>query len=488
MNATVIGLTKEVNSVSKTDLEDEKVFSGKNAGICYQKDGYFNTSVSDPVQAGKRFSRVAGTNHHSISDHAKVEVLFENCSKMLAILLNSLQDYATSEKSGRYTVMTGNSEKETKLYDKWRVLFKKRILELYPDIDDSVLVSQMSKLGHSDVIIVDGKLSNDSMVDFDEFSQDCLRQIKSTCDTLPSTKIAQENARYVLSVFTKSTTIGYSTSLRQWNYIYDWCQKYISQYAIHRNLFEITTNNVLVKIGTTEEVSYFEYKLWEDLCELSAFIKENLYVEELRDPKNRCFSFLTNLSGDINHPMSKYRIIEADYTGYREEDVYSEDDVLGVTYNVSYPASFVHIAQAERHRTLKYFMQFNPYNSNLEFFIPQMIRGTVLESEWLDDLGSVHESIPQATMVGIVETGHIEDFILKCEERLCGRAQIEIAKQTEETAKRFLEVSDKSSVLNIYVDKLRGNKGCVNTKCKMLGVCKEPCRWISTGDVFTRKI
>ena len=120
MKATVIGLTKEVNSMLKIALEDEKVFSGKNAGICYQKDGYFNTSVSDPVQAGKRFPRVAGTNHHSISDHAKVEVLFENCSKMLAILLNSLQDYATSEKSGRYTVMTGNSEKETKLYDKLR--------------------------------------------------------------------------------------------------------------------------------------------------------------------------------------------------------------------------------------------------------------------------------------------------------------------------------------------------------------------------------
>lgn len=132
MKATVIGLTKEVNSMSKIDLEDEKVFSGKNAGICYQKDGYFNMSVSDPVKAGKRFQRVAGTSHHSISDHAKVEVLFENCSKMLAILLNSLQDYATSEKSGRYTVMTGNSEKETKLYDKWRFL-ELSVLNAYVD-------------------------------------------------------------------------------------------------------------------------------------------------------------------------------------------------------------------------------------------------------------------------------------------------------------------------------------------------------------------
>ena len=41
-------------------------------------------------------------------------------------------------------------------------------------------------------------------------------------------------------------------------------------------------------------------------------------------------------------------------------------------------------------------------------------------------------------MVGIIETGHISDFILKCKERLCGRAQLEIMEQIEKTANRFI--------------------------------------------------
>ena len=72
---------------------------------------------------------------------------------MLAIVLNSLQDYATSEKSGRYTVMTGNSELECDLYEKWLNIFKKRVLEIEPDIDDDALMKLMEKAGHDDVII-----------------------------------------------------------------------------------------------------------------------------------------------------------------------------------------------------------------------------------------------------------------------------------------------------------------------------------------------
>lgn len=485
MDFTVTGLTVETKGMTKEQLEQAKVFSGKNAGICYMGESYFDSEVTDPDKALKRFKSAAGRTHHSIADHVRVEVLLEGVSKMLAIVLNSLQDYATSEKSGRYTVMTGNSELECDLYEKWLHIFKKRVLEIEPDVDDDALMSLMKKAGHDDVIIENGNLSNGNMSDDDECHQDVLAKCKMN-NSLPSMKVAQENARYVLSVFTKSTTLGYSTSIRQWNYIYDWCKKYMKQFEFH----DEGTKSVLWNVAFDEEASYFERELYKDFLSLSEFIKETMYIEEIRDTKNRCFEFLTYLSGQRT-PMSQYHVVEADALGNRTEDVYSEDDHLGITYNVSYPASFVHIAQAERHRTLKYFMLFNPLCGEFEFFVPKCIEGTNLEKEWLDDLKSVSDIIPQATMVGIIETGHISDFVLKCKERLCGRAQWEIMTQTRKTAERFIKgVTDgtiTSPVCKEYVAQFTTVKGECATKCSMCGDCKEPCRY-GANKALDRKI
>ena len=479
MKITVISTSKEVDKFTESDLNEAKVFSGKNAGICYMKDDYFNSYVSDNEKALKRFGTVAGTNHHSIADHIKVEVLFEGISKMLAIVLNSLQDCAVSEKSGRYTEMRANGQLEADLYNKWRGLFKDRILELYPDIDDEILMKQLERKGYKGVSVTKGVLDVE-----DAQIKECLDQIKAECQVLSSVKLAQENARYILSVFTKSTTMGYTTSIRQWNYIYDWCQKYLNQFKWNGTQFEY-------KDDREWSVSYFEIMLYHDLSELSYFIKKNLYIEELRDPKDRCFDFLTQASGHSNHPMSKYHVVEPDFI-MGDTGKVSEDDYLGVTYSVSYPASLAHVAQAERHRTLKHYMLFNASDSRyFRFYVPKCIRGTALEKQWLDDLDKVSHLVPQATQVGFIETGHVSDFILKCEERLCGRAQLEITEQTEKTAKRFIDAVDSgnaSEVLKCYVDKLRNSNGEVKTKCAMLSGCKESCKWCKNGTVFTRLV
>lgn len=486
MKCTVIGVTSEVEGISEEQLEGLKIFSGKNAGICYQREGYFGTSVSDPAKAKDRFPKIAGTNHHSIADHVRVEVLFEGISKMLAIVLNSLQDYSTSEKSGRFTVMTGNSERECELYDKWKDIYESRVLKYYPDFNDSFLTKKLSDklkelFGEETEIPA---IRNNELAEVNSFEIISIFDDIKKSNELPSKKIAQENARYVLSVFTRSTTMGYSTSLRQWNYIYDWCVRYMKAYTYDTSLG-------LLYYGTDVKASYFEKELYDDFESLSLYIKENLYVPELRDSKNRCFEFLTNLSGDSSHPMSMYDIVEPnpiDGSLARE----SKDDKLDITYQVSYPASFVHIAQAERHRTLKYFMRFNPLAGSHLYFIPPLItEDSDLVNEWLDDLQSVADLIPQATMINVIETGHISDFILKCEERCCGRAQLEIMTQTETTAMRFIEHCKNhytSEVLQTYVDKITNYKGCVATKCMMLGSCKEPCRYFKClSEVFERK-
>lgn len=418
MQFSILGVTKE----AEPDLTELKTFSGKNAGICYQGDKYYNTSVSDPEKAFSRFSRVANTGHHSISDHAQVTVLLEGISKMMAMVLNSLGYYATSEKSGRYTVMTGNSDKEKELYEKWLEIFKVQIKQNEPNLNETLII-----------------------------------------------KLAQENARYVLSVFTRSTTMSYTTSLRQWNYIYDWCLKYMKHYEVNGDkVYSINDNN---------EASYYEAELYKDFSALSDFIAKNLYVDELRDNKNRAFDFLGGFSGSDFTPILSYRLAEYNFEDESINESVENDDKLDFNYSVSYWASFVHIAQAQRHRTLTYWMTFSPYNE-ARFFVPPIIRNTEFEKVWLEDLNSIKDVVPQATMFEVIETGTLDKFILKCEERLCGRAQLEIMQQTKKTVERFRDhYSILSPIAKEYIGRLLSSGARVRTKCELLDSCKEPCRF-----------
>jgi hypothetical protein len=432
------------------------------------KDSFYADAIQDKDKALARFNATSQTGHHSISDHIKIEILFENISKALAIVLNSLQDYATSEKSGRYTEMQGSTEQEVKLYNKWKDIFRSKILEEYPETDDSMLEQKIKAWVNKDeslksyidrLSIKDGKLE-DTNIDIKISKQ--LETIKNTNKTLPSVKLAQENARYVLSVFTRSTTMGYTTSLRQWNYIYDWCMKYLDVYFYRENKLWLKEEN--------RQASYFEEQLFLDLQDLAEFLYNNIYIEQLRDTKNRCFDFLTTLSGEYYHPMSYYT---------------PADDVIADSYQVSYYGSFVQIAQAERHRTLKYFIK---YDEDLQmYYTPEIIKGTKYEEEWLNDLKSISYLVPQATQVLIIETGHISDFVLKCEERLCKRAQLEVMKQTKATAERFYNNSDNlSSAGKVYMSKFVDRNGNIQTKCQMLGTCHEPCNKVT--DALSRRI
>lgn len=496
MNFTVTGISVETEGMTAEQLEQAKIFSGKNAGICYMKDSYFNSAVTDPDKALTRFSSTCKNAHHSIADHVQIEVLLEGVSKMLAIVLNSLQDYSTSEKSGRYTEMTGNSDKEVELYNKWKDIFRLRLLEINPSMDDIMLMKLMAKAGHDDVIVTNGKLDNNSMADYDDEHKRVLTECKKNI-SLPSVKLAQENARYILSVFTRNTTMGYSTSLRQWNYIYDWCQKYINQYMPRYDdeyVKSMASNGKEGKItivykGTDTEVTFFERELYFDFLKLSNFIFDTMYIPELRDTKDRHFSFLVGLSGQKDDEMIGYDLSCFEPNGYTGEYEYNEtthssDDSLGMSYNVAYTASFVHIAQAERHRTLKYFMYFNPRHNNSEYFIPPMLRGTHYEDEWLKDLKSIEDIVPQATKVCIVETGFIGDFLLKCEERLCSRAQYEVMNQTKLTAMRFVDaINNKEITNNVCINFVKKfadiEKGQLYTKCKITGQCNEACKRVN---------
>ena len=82
-------------------------------------------------------------------------------------------------------------------------------------------------------------------------------------------------------------------------------------------------------------------------------------------------------------------------------------------------------------------------------------------------------------LINISERGNIENFIQKCQERLCSRVQLETAKQTANTLERYyrsIVKDDECSeeiieMLNKFVD----NKGNAKARCESGFKCKEGC-------------
>lgn len=397
MKASILAVTRETepfeyNKLSEDILKSLEVYSGKCAGICYMKDEYFNTNVSDPDKAETRFNKVAPTGHHSIAEHCFITILFENIPKMTAIILNSLGFYNTSEKSGRYTEMISKDSvkhlENYKLYYKWKDIFETLIKE------------------------------------YDETIDDKLRE-----------KLAMENARYMLSVFAPSTTMAYTTSLRMWSYIRDMCDRYLeSQKNKKLTGFDIEVLSCI-----------------EELCDCIA--SSNVQSQSIEDNKNRELNFLAKQVG--------YNIDEANVS-------YSD------SYLIKYKVSFADIAQEERHRTIDYFMCFDGSKS-LNFYVPKILRDTIYEKEWISDLNSVNDTFPIATQVDIVETGTITNFLYKCDERLCGRVQLETMENVMINLLKFGRDWNKSPFMIKQLEKHLRN-GKVIMKCGNIK-CKEPCHW-----------
>lgn len=401
MIATVIGYTMDSEAKDRGyDLEQLKTLSGKVAGICYGQGEYFNTYITDPEKANKRFRVVAKTGHHSIADHANVTILFEGIPKMVAMVLNSLQVYATSERSGRYTEMSGSDERELTLYTKWKKIFQSLIAHQYPAFDEKTVE-----------------------------------------------KLSMENARYFLSVFTP-TTMAYTTSLRQWNYILDWCEDYMK-----------------LELNPT----YFNFKLYEGIRELSEKLRGLVYVEELRDLKKRHFGFL---------PVQ---------TVGEDATISGMGGVFMDMYRVEYSISFAGLGQAQRHRTLRYQLIFDG-DTKFSFYKPYLLQSYEdISEEWERDMLSIFDLIPQATLVQVSESGHVGDFLLKCQERICSRAQLEIAQNTTDTLRRLYHYRNSFMVdaddwehdsfsqgIAKELDRYITRRG-VNPKCVVLGGCAEPC-------------
>ena len=236
-------------------------------------------------------------------------------------------------------------------------------------------------------------------------------------------RLSQENARYFLSIYAPTTCMAYTTSYRQLNYLYGWLKD-----------IENHPNELIQKLKS----------FTEELCQ--QLEEYNLIDEELsHDGKNRHIS----LMADDNQPRQEY---------------------FGDVYCTTYKASWAELAQAQRHRTINYQVQ---YPEQPTFYVPVILReNQELATEWLNDMQKVKDHHPQGELIQIIERGTPENFILKSYERLCTCAQLEIADQTKETLEKYHDEAVDERIAAMF-DHFR--KGA---RCTVPGFeCTRPCQF-----------
>lgn len=456
-------LDKEGKPYTSGDMpKDMTIMSGKLAGICYMPDDYLSNGIQNEESALKRANGNSKNGHHSVYDHATITFELQS-NKMMAMILNSLGVYTTSEKSARYTKMQPETELELTLYNKWRAKLQQLILAKYPDMDDEILSKRLCKsMGiENSKAVINGSCAH---IKEDEYLEGELNTLKKS-ETLPSYKLAQENARYMISVFTP-TTLAYTISFRQLFLIIDYLDR--------------------LSINLQHAQDTFSKKLINSVTELSDAFKDVIGESKLHDTKNQYIRFLE--AQHLGEVRGKGDELEFEQFVDMEQRLEPKKSTYGDSYTSVYTASLAMLAQAQRHRTLRYTMKLQE-PGEIGFYIPEIIRNTELEDEWAKDIESVAYCIPQGTLVQITEQGLFEDFVLKCKERLCGRAQLEVMKSTTKTLQHFIDNKYNLCYSNKQLlQSMLQYDNEILPRCRFKDYsCTEGCRW-GSKDALTRLI
>lgn len=375
------------------DKEAAIEYCAKLAGECYEPEGWFKLKDEDKEKTDKRASLTLGLEHSTPYEHINIGFEIVNLPKILAMVLNNERQCATSEKSARFTPIDANydpniSSKEGELYNKWMDIFRIIIKEKY------------------------GFIHNDSKIE----------------------KLAQENARYLVTVFA-STKMIHTIPWIQLNRIVSFMKKYMSK----------------------ENKTLFDERLIESFNQfINCFEELNVLDERaMSNRKDRSLSLFAN------------KIVE---------------DNFSTSYSTHYKGSFAQLAQAHRHRTIEYSMQML---DEKEYFIPPILLGnSELVEEWLKDISSVAYANPQGELISINECGTYEKFILKAKERLCSAAQQEIMVQTKETLLKYKKALEEAnhSLANDIAKYSKGAR-CTFPDYK----CAKDCQFVE-GKTLVRRV
>lgn len=350
--------------------------TGVKAAVCF-KDGDITPEDIRATETEERIIK-RGINtilsdHTSPSEQPTVSLEITGIPKILCMILNNEHLYAADERSLRYTEVKESayiSGQEVKLYNKWLAIFtsllKANYLDFFLKYNKGATEEQTTK-----------KASN---------------AIK---------KIAQENARYMVSVF-MPTTLTYTVPLAQINKLCLYMKRIIDN---PHNEFEQLL------------IPYLK-EFIENLKGLDVLVTEHDVTElcpDLAQEDSDTLLYQNNKSIDLSLFAERNK-----FSGINLPNEY------GTTFSYNMEISLASLAQFHRHRTINYEMLV-PDKDDMKFYIPLLLEDEpVLSKEWLEDILKVRSIYPQGTIVRVNANGplkHLVNYVGK--ERACDRAFLE---------------------------------------------------------------
>jgi thymidylate synthase ThyX len=230
----------EVNLIASTGnmgTEEMIEFSQNCARVCYTDKDFLEVK-KEPINK-KLQERLMKSGHHSVFEHSNLTFNLNGIPKALAMILNNEKQYATSEKSARYTIMSEIDPVQKKLYEKWMEILIPGIEKIYPKMED--------------------KNSRKNAIK----------------------KISQENARYMTSVFTP-TKMVHTINLRQLNFLQQQFNEFVKNYSEKDNgLFKKNLSKSMDSF--LEQTKEFRIKDLDNQTDRHLSLFENIKNSSVKD-------------------------------------------------------------------------------------------------------------------------------------------------------------------------------------------------------------
>lgn len=371
MQVTLDKENRFLNKFGGIDLKQAFIYSGIKAAWCYKPGSATPDSIrSMSEDTLLRIGIETFLNDHGTPDeHYEISVEITEIPKLLCMILNDEHQYTTCERSLRYTKVKESeyiTDLEVAKYNKWYNLN----LEMF-------------KNNYYDWFLKVNK-NDDKMA---------LKDME---------KKAGENARNFVSILTP-TSIAYTAPWYQWQkiatYLLDMAnspktnlEKLAAPYA-----FELVSKLIDLNVVVLTEIVDV---LYPDFKTKNNFYKKFLYTNN-KGIKLSMFAHNNPFSG-INKP---------------------NEFGSSISYN-----SFMSIAacaQAQRHRTCDFEFQ---EMKEFKFYIPEFIKNTEYEQEYIKDMLEVKHLYPQGQMLNFNLISSLKNIIwFMGQERACEKAQQEIA-------------------------------------------------------------
>ena len=361
---------------------------GVKAAVCFKeaKDNKLispqdiRNSEGDEILINRAINTII-SDHTTPSEHQNISLELTGIPKILCMVLNNEHQYTADERSLRYTEVEPNdyiTNLEYQLYNKW--------LNIFEDLITKQLWKFYIKYNKNE------KLAKKAIH-----------------------KIAQENARYMVTVFTP-TTITYTVPWIQLNKIISYMQRIIENPLNELEELLIPYFKEFINLCILKNLVITKNSLFEVANE-NEKVKEKIYEKhpEIKGYQgNNEFIYKNNKSVDLSLFAHRNR-----FTGINSNNEYG--------HNISYNnyESLACLAQEQRHRTIDCEMVIP---ESFASYVPLILKNNCdLENEWIRDMQSVKNIYPQGQLVKVNRSMSIKNMLkFVGQERACEMAQLEI--------------------------------------------------------------